>query len=147
MSMHSIRKLWESVTEPRHIKATYACVYLLVLTTGIATLLGPPRSIEGQLGTVLTVLWSVFLVVGGTVGAVTVLPGWWWAERMGIILTSTGIGIYGLVVLTLHLTQEGSRLTQLGMILLAWSVLVVRWVLIRHYSFEPRTEPVTTRKG
>ena len=136
--MAPLRRLWESITEPRHMKVTYAAIYALVLATGIATLLGPPRSIEGELGSVLTVIWSVFLIVGGTAGALTVLPGWWWAERLSLILTMTGITIYGLVVLSLHLTQEGSRLTQLGMILLAMSVFAVRWMLIRHYSFEPR---------
>lgn len=135
------------IAEPRHVKVTYALIYTAVVTTGIATLLDPPRSIEGQLGTALTVIWSVFLIIGGTVGALTVLPGWWWAERLGIILTTTGITIYAVVVLSLHIIAEGSRLTQLGMILLASSVFIVRWVLIRHYSFEPRTAGIPIREG
>lgn len=136
--MLAIRAAWLRITEPRHLKATYALIYLLVLATGVATLLAPPQSIEGQLGNVLTIIWSVFLIVGGFGGALTVFPGWWWAERLSLILTLAGIGIYAIVVLTLQLISEGSRLTQLGMILLAGSVFAIRWILIRRYSFEPR---------
>ncbi|MGF3055600.1 hypothetical protein [Microbacterium sp. YY-01] len=136
--MRWLQRAWESITEPRHLKVAYLAIYSVVLATGVATLLDPPRSIEGQLGAVLTVVWSVFLIVGGFGGMLTVLPGWWWAERLSIILALGGVTIYGTVVISLHLTAEGSRLTQLGMIALAVSTFVVRWVLIRTYSFEPR---------
>ena len=136
--MRAVQVAWQRITEPRHLKAAYAAIYLLVLATGVATLLSPPQSIEGQLGNVLTVIWSVFLIVGGFGGTLTVFPGWWWAERLSLILTLAGIGIYAVVVLSLHIISEGSRLTQLGMILLAGSVFAIRWMLIRRYSFEPR---------
>lgn len=134
-----IRRLWDSVTEPRHLKALYATIYLVVLGTGAVTLLAPPQSIEGELGQILTVAWSVFLLLGGFGGCLTVFPGWWWAERLSIVLTLTGIGIYGVVVASLQLAAgSGSRLTQLGIIALATFPFIIRWVLIRKYSFEPR---------
>lgn len=136
--MRWAKRLWARLSEPRHLKVLYAIIYAIVLSTGIATLFEPPRSIEGQLGFTLTVIWSVFLVVGGFGGMLTVLPGWWWAERLSLILTLAGIGIYGTVVLSLHFLAGGSRLTQTGMVLLAASVFTVRWLLIRRYSFEPR---------
>lgn len=136
--MRTVSRMWHQITEPRHLKVAYAVIYLVVLATGVATLLAPPQSIEGQLGNVLTVIWSVFLIVGGFGGALTVVPGWWWAERLSLILTFAGIGIYAVVVTSLHIVSSGSRLTQLGMILLAAAVFAVRWLLIRRYSFEPR---------
>lgn len=136
--MRALRRAWHRVTEPRYLKAAYAAIYLVVLATGVATLLSPPQSIEGKLGAVLTILWSVFLILGGFGGALTVFPGWWWAERLSIMLTFAGIGIYAIVVVSLQLISGGSRLTQLGMILLAGSVFAIRWLLIRRYSFEPR---------
>lgn len=136
--MHAIRNLWGSITEPRHLKAVYWVIYATALVTGVATLLSPPQTIEGALGTPLTIAWSVFLITGGTGGMLTVFPGWWWVERLSIVLVLTGIAIYGLVVLSLHFTSPGSRLTQLGVICLAASVFVVRWTLIRRFSFEPR---------
>ncbi|GGH34269.1 hypothetical protein [Microbacterium album] len=134
-----VKFLWNSITEPRHLKVAYAAIYAVVLGTGMATLLHPPRTIEGELGQLLTVIWSAFLLLGGFGGLLTVFPGWWWAERLSIVLTLTGLGIYALVVVSLHFTSSGSRLTQLGTILLAASPFIIRWVLIRKYSFEPRT--------
>lgn len=133
-----LRRLWESVTEPRHMKAAYAALYAITITTGILTLLVPPSTIAGELGEPLTVAWSVFLIMGGFGGLLTVFPGWWWAERLSILLVWAGIGIYALVVLSLHFTSPGSRLTQLGFLVLAAGVGYVRWLMIRKYSFEPR---------
>lgn len=120
------------------MKAAYAVLYVITIGTGIATLLVPPTSISGELGAPLTVAWSVFLIMGGFGGLLTVFPGWWWAERLSICLVWTGLGIYTLVVLSLHFTSSGSRLTQLGVLLLASGLGYVRWLTIRKYSFEPR---------
>lgn len=133
-----IRRLWESITEPRHMKTAYAVLYMITILTGIATLLVPPSSIAGELGEPLTVAWSVFLIMGGFGGLLTVFPGWWWAERLSIILVWTGLVIYAIVVLSLHFTSSGSRLTQLGVLGLAGGVGYIRWLMIRRYSFEPR---------
>lgn len=137
--MRRLRRLWSRVTEPRLLSVVYFAIYTVVLLTGVATLLAPPMSIEGALGSILTVIWSVLLIMGGTGGMLTVLPGWWWAERLSILLVWAGIGIYLTVVISLHITGSGSRLTQLGMIVLATSTFVVRWVLIRKYSFAPQS--------
>lgn len=133
-----IRRLWQSVTEPRHMKAAFAVLYVITIGTGVATLLVPPTSIAGQLGAPLTVAWSVFLIMGGFGGLLTVFPGWWWAERLSIILVWTGLAIYGIVIVSLHFTSSGSRLTQLGVLMLSAGVGYVRWLMIRKYSFEPR---------
>ena len=133
-----IRRLWAAISEPRHMKIAYAVLYGVTLLTGVATLLVPPTSIAGELGQPLTVAWSVFLMLGGFGGLVTVFPGWWWAERLSIVLVWLGLGIYAMVVTALHFQSSGSRLTQLGMILLASGLGYVRWLMIRKYSFEPR---------
>lgn len=136
--MRAIRKAWESITEPRHLKAVYFVVYAVAFVTGIATLVAPPQTIAGALGPPLTVAWSVFLITGGTGGLFTVFPGWWWAERLSIALVLAGLGIYAVVVASLHFTSDGSRATQLGVIALATAPFLVRWTLIRRFSFEPR---------
>lgn len=120
------------------MKAAYAVLYAVTIGTGIVTLLVPPMSIAGELGPQLTVVWSVFWLLGGFGGLLTVFPGWWWAERLSIVLVWAGLGIYAVVVLSLHFQASGSRLTQLGMILLAAGLGYIRWLGIRKYSFEPR---------
>ena len=136
------RALWESITEPRHLKVGYFGIYLLTVAIGVVTLVWPPRSIEGPVGSASTALWASLFIFGGVVGAVTVLPGWWWLERaLAIVPISLGLLIYVVVVLILHfqgLDQGASRLTQLGVILLAGTPFALRFLLIREYTFEPR---------
>jgi len=133
-----VKRAWESITEPRHLKATYFVFYGLALVTGFATLVRPPQSIEGALGTSTTALWAAFVIMGGFGGMLTVFPGWWFAERLSIVMIWLGAGIYFLVVLSLHINQSGSRLTQMGWILMGAGLFFVRWIIIRRYSFEPR---------
>lgn len=133
-----IQRAWESITEPRHLKATYFVFYGLALLTGLATLIRPPQAIEGALGTSTTALWAACAIMGGFGGMLTVFPGWWFAERLSIVMIWLGAGIYFIVVLSLHIAQSGSRLTQMGWILMGAGLFFVRWLIIRRYSFEPR---------
>lgn len=137
-----VRRLWESITEPRHLKVAYFAIYLLTVGVGVVTATNPPQSIEGPLGPILTAIWSGLFTVGGAVGAITVLPGWWWVERLlGLAPILMGLAIYLSVAATLHwhnIDTGSSRLTQIGIILLASAPFTLRGLLIRDYSYEPR---------
>lgn len=137
-TFHRARAVWRSITEPRHLKLTYFVLYGIALWTGFVTMVRPPQSIEGALGAPLTSVWAGFVIMGAFGGILTVFPGWWWAERLSIVLIWAGAAIYFIVVLSLHVTGTGSRLTQMGFILLAVGLFFVRWLLIRKYTFEPR---------
>jgi hypothetical protein len=133
-----VKRTWESITEPRHLKATYFVLYGVALVTGFATLTRPPQSIEGALGAPTTALWAAFVIMGAFGGMLTVFPGWWFAERLSIVMIWLGAAIYFLVVLSLQIAQSGSRFTQMGWILMGAGLFFVRWIIIRRYSFEPR---------
>jgi hypothetical protein len=77
--------------------------------------------------------------MGAFGGLLTVFPGWWFAERLSIVMLWLGAGIYLGVVIYLHASQNGSRLTQMGFIVLGAGLFFVRWLLIRKYTFEPRS--------
>lgn len=134
------RRLWESITEPRHLKTFYLIVYVLTLWIGIVTLINPPTSIEGQLGDAITRFWAALLLVGGAGGAVSVLPGWWWVERCSVWLILTGAAIYeGIVLYIQALAPPGSsRWTQIGFVALACGTFVLRLVLTKKWDYEPR---------
>lgn len=140
--MRWIRQLWERITEPRTMKVTYLSIYVLTALIGTVTLVSPPASISGEIGPVITIIWAVLFIVGGIAGAVTVLPGWWWAERLlAISPVLFGLSIYLIVVVTLHvqnMESGSSRLTQVGIITLASMPFVIRALVIREYSYEPR---------
>lgn len=136
-----IRRWWGKITEPRKLRAFYAIVYGFTVALGFATLVAPPQSIAGELGPFVTEFWASLLLMGGFGGVLSVLPGWWWAERLSIFLIFAGLGIYLLVVFSLHLGARGdgsSRLTQLGVIALASAVFVVRLLLTKGMDYEPK---------
>jgi len=131
--------LWERITEPRHLKAAYAVFYAVVVGLGLIALIAPPQSISGELGPVLTVTWGVLALVGGGGGLATVFPGWWFAERLSIIVIWCALGMYLLVVIVLQFSSEsGARWAQMTLFVLAAGLFYVRWLGIREYSFEPR---------
>lgn len=138
--MGIVTRLWRSITEPRHLKAFYLVVYLITVGIGMVTLVHPPSSIEGQLGTALTLFWAGLLAVGGLGGVATVMPGWWWAERAAVWLILGGAAIYAGIVVVVQATSPpgSSRWTQLGFIVLAGGLFILRLMLTRRWDYEPR---------
>lgn len=140
--MRAVRRAWGRVAKPRHVKVIYQVIYLLSALIGMVTLTNPPQTIAGEVGPVLSVVWASLFIVGGLVGIVTVLPGWWWVERLlGIAPILIGLAIYLSVVVVLHwqsIDTGGSRGTQIGIILLAASPFILRFFFIKEYSYEPR---------
>lgn len=140
--MRAIQAAWERITEPRNMKVAYLAIYLVTALIGVVTLVMPPQSIAGEIGPLITTVWASLFILGGTVGAVTVLPGWWWAERLlALAPVAIGLAIYAAVVVVLHLqsTDTGSsRMTQVGTIVLASAPFAIRFLVIREYSYDPR---------
>jgi len=134
-----VREAWASVTEPRHLKIAYAFFYTVAIVFGLIALMAPPQSITGELGPVLTVAWGIFAILGGAAGLGTVFTGWWFIERLGIVLIWAALGVYLLVVVILQFAStEGNRWAQMTLFVFAAGLFYVRWWLIRAYSFEPR---------
>lgn len=133
--MTGLRRFWASVKEPRHLKATYWVIYGVTALTGAVLFVSPPEPVVDGLGIPLAPATAALLVAGGVGGLCSVLQGWWWAERLATYLIAAGVGIYGIVSISLF---RAGGAAALGMLLLALSPFVLRWLQIRKYSFEPR---------
>ena len=131
------RRLWLMLHEPRIITAATGVMWSILIGIGTAALLAPPATISHQMGPTLTIVWAILLIVGGLAGLVGCLPGWFWIERVGLILTGTGASMYLAVVLMLHYAEPGSRLVQAGFVILSLDFLVVRWLCIRGPQIDP----------
>ena len=131
------RRLWLMLHEPRIITAATGVMWAILIGIGTAALLAPPATISHQMGPTLTVVWAILLMVGGLAGLVGCLPGWFWIERVGLILAGTGASMYLAVVLLLHYAEPGSRLVQAGFVILSLDFLVVRWLRIRGPQIDP----------
>lgn len=139
-ALRAARRLWRAISEPRHLKAFYCAVYATTTAIGIITLVSPPTSVEGTIGALLTLFWAGLLTLGGLVGAVCVLPGWWWLEKRAVLLILAGAASYGGIVIYLQAIAPpgSSRFTQLGFIVLAIALFILRLMLTRRWDYEPR---------
>lgn len=133
-----LRTWWLVVPVPRELSVAYTCVYVVAALTGLVTLVLPPVTISAEIGSVAMSSMGVLLLVGAAIGMVGGAMEHWKLERIGLFFMASAITIYGLLVGALHFSSEGSRLTQLGVVVLALAVFVVRFLMIRRYTFRPR---------
>lgn len=138
----SPRRVWALLREPRTVTALSGAGWVIVLGIGLAALANPPLTISYAIGPTLTYVWSGFLMLGGLAGSIGCLllpaPWWRWVEQIGIYAALTGTAIYAVVVTMLHFTTDGSRLVQVGFILLAAISLLTRWVRISDTALRRR---------
>lgn len=125
------------INEPRVVSVLYFFMYLGLLVGGIAALVRPPTSIEGQIGTIAMVALAVLLTFGSFVGALAVLPGTWWLERTAVLSIGLAAFLYLLIVVTLHFTSAGNRLLQAGFVLFVLGAQGVRWARIARRPYDP----------
>ena len=131
------RRIWQLIQEPRMITALTSAYWSMVTCIGVAALVTPPETIDYNVGATLTLVWAVFLLLGGILGVVGCLLGWWWVERAGMISAGTGTVIYLSVVMILHFQGPEPRLVGAGFISLTLFAFVVRWFHIRGAQVDP----------
>lgn len=133
-----VKRWWRSFNDPELQKPLFLIAYAIGVYTGAVTIINPPSSIQSELGPVLMMATGVIWFVGGVTCLVTIFTDWWWLERLGLILLWGGILAYFGTVFIVHLESvSGSRLTQLGVILLATIGFVSRFLSIREWSYAP----------
>ena len=133
------RTLWYSIREPRAQRLVFSIAYTLLACAGLSAIASPPSSIEGAIGPILTYIWGGFLAAGGVCGAVSLWPGTWWLEKVGLALGAGGAAVYAVVVLNLHLTaSSGNRLPQFFIVAGLSLFFGLRAWEIRGLDSEPR---------
>lgn len=121
------------IAEPRVVRVVQFGVYVCMTMAGHFVLVSTPHSFEGVLGQMLVVVFGTFVMVGGILGAIAVLPGIWWLERVGILSLMTGMAMYSVVVFTLGISPTGF-LIGVAFIL----TFVQRWMEIRRFQLAPK---------
>jgi hypothetical protein len=77
--------------EPAIINAAQVFTNFAAAVSGLLAALGAaPTIITGQIGPVLAVGVGGILVLGGLLGAATVLMGMWWLERVALLIVGLG---------------------------------------------------------
>lgn len=124
--------LFLKIEEPRVIRVVQFALYVALTVLGAAFLADPPHSYEGLLGDVLALVFGWCITGGGLLGALFVLPGVWWVERLGIIALWTGLGIYLVVAVTL-----ASSTIAVAIAVAFVLALLIRWLTVREYQHAP----------
>ena len=124
-------RLWTWIHEPRIFSAFLAVCYLLVAVAGLAVIIAPVRSIEGQIGTTMTMVWGALLAFGGVVGIPSALRGLWDFERAALLACATGLAIYVSTVWVMVFTTTGNRITQGCLLMVLAAAMAHRYSEIR----------------
>lgn len=124
--------LFMRVQEPRVIRIFHFGIYLTLAVAGIMFLTSPQSSVVGAIGLQLAINLSAALALGGVLGAVSVLPGIWWVERLAIISLASGMLMYLVVLFALQTSAIPVGIT-VALIL----SLALRWIEVRKYQHAP----------
>src|SRR5690606_41681895 len=96
--------IFMKVAEPRVQRVLQFWVYLFLCVVGIGIVTNLPSSLQNILGLLVAYSFGGFMILGGLFGMIAVLPGIYWLERVSIILLTTAVLIYLVVVITLGAT-------------------------------------------
>jgi hypothetical protein len=127
-----LRRWFLKIEEPRVQRILYLFFYLTAIITGLSALWTTPDKFYQSGGVVLVDSLGVFFVVGGLCGAIAILPGTWWLERVGLLSLAFGLAARGISIISLGVSTTGA-LIFLGEILL----LVIRFIQIRRADLAP----------
>lgn len=117
MKQSFAQRVWSRIHEPRAIAILQATAYLLLGIGGASVFVQAPQTVEGEIGAVSMTVLATMIVTSTTLGIPAALFGWQWLERIisaGVIMSA---GLYGWIVLSLHLDAPGNRLLQLSFVL------------------------------
>jgi hypothetical protein len=121
------------VAEPRIIRIMHFIIYVCMMVAGFGTIFGPPQSWLNVLGHVLIYVFGGFVFVGALLSAISVLPGIWWLERVGIIMLTTSMTMYTVVILAL-----GRAPVSIAVALALTLSFAQRWIEIKGAQLAPR---------
>lgn len=121
------------IAEPRIIRVIQFIIYALMTYTGFGLFISSPASYERIVDVFWVYVLATAVTSGALIGALSVLPGIWWLERVGILLLSTGLGIY--IVIATMLGQSPLGIAVFVAFLLTF---VQRWSEIRGADLAPK---------
>lgn len=134
-----LRRTWRKVNEPRAITMLTAIGYAVLAFGGISALISPPRSIEGAVGDAAMMLLAAGLTAGGTLGAITSVPGWNWIERGAVLLCGASLGIYAVIIIIMGIEAEtGNRDLQTAAVTFSTLMVATRGFYIWNRPYAAR---------
>lgn len=135
--MNLLRRAWSHIAQPRVQRVGFFVLYGFHLVAGAAVAIGEPILFHG-IGGLQTLVWGGFLLLGGLLGMISVLPGWNYIERVGILSIVVGVAIYSAILAFSPVDDVPLRIATWCFVS-AWVVVfLLRSWEIRLYLIAPR---------
>lgn len=133
--MKHIKNWYFKVQEPRLQRLLYLGFYIMIIITGVGSFFDTTGHLYQFGGDELVFSLAGFFTFGGVVGAISVIPGTWWLERVGLLSVGLGMLARGIVINGLGISWVGGMLFYSTIFL-----LVIRFVQIRKDDLAPISE-------
>lgn len=124
--------LFMKIAEPRVIRLMQFGIYICMIIAGTGVLSQPPSAFKYVVGSALVYVFGGFITLGAIFGAIAVLPGIWWLERVGIIALTTAMLMYAVIIIALGSSTVGVVVSVAFALTFAQ-----RWLEIRRYQLAP----------
>ena len=89
---------WTFLKEPRVISGFLAAAYISLITTGIIMVVAIPDVVTNVTSIPLAYFVGGCLIIGGSLGVISLHGGEWWLERAGIWLVLGGLLAYAVAI-------------------------------------------------
>jgi len=121
------------IEEPRIVRIFYFAIYVTLLVGGLFYINEPQGAAYEALGDgLISMSLGLSVVLGGLLGALAVLLGIWWVERLGIISSASG-----LLMFLIALGAIGASQISAAIIVALILTLCLRWLEVRKYQRAP----------
>lgn len=129
---HGVLHLFDLVAEPKVEQIIQFAVYLTMAFPGAFIIIYVPETFQDAIGRSLVYVIGSALLLGGLAGAIAVLPGRWWLERMAIVSIWGGLAMFAVLAAILNVSPIG-----LSISICCGLLFIVRWRSIRRYQYAP----------
>lgn len=123
------------IQEPRVQRLLYLVFYCLIVWGGVSAFFDSPPIFTVIGGPVLVYGLGGALVFGGVLGAIAIVPGAWYLERVGIASIGLGIAYRAILILSLDISATRAMLYFSVVIL-----LIIRFIQIKRADLAPIRE-------
>ena len=140
---------WENVPTPRSVSVLATAAHFVTALAGLVVILQPPLFLAAGLGDgLLTYYWGGLLLAGGLVSGFAVLPGAYWAERIGLAAMGLALVLYVVAMVDLQLLQgAATNVTYQALLNLVLGLhIVIRWERVR-YGMREASDPENLNTG
>ena len=137
-SNESSRGVWGWIKQPADITFGMMLFYAVLTVLSVLTYNLPPTTVSQFMGAHVTWLWPSLWIMGGVVGLLTTIQGWWIIERAGLVMIFAGTSLYGFATLEALISGSGNRWGHLTAILIGMWFCWYRFRTIYLHDIDPQ---------